>query len=110
PKAQVIWAHTGMSTPAERVDALFAAHATLYGELSHRDGITTAGGALSSTWRAMFSKYPERFVLGSDTWVPQVWPEVPSIMSSHRAWLSQLPRDVAENIAWRNGTRLFLSP
>jgi hypothetical protein len=31
-------------------------------------------------------------------------------MAGYRAWLSQLPRDVAENIAWRNGTRLFLTP
>jgi hypothetical protein len=49
-------------------------------------------------------------LLGSDTWVPQRWPEVPSIMAAYRAWLAQLPRDVAENIAWRNGARLFLNP
>jgi hypothetical protein len=24
-----------------------------------------------------------------------------------RAWLADLPREVAENIAWRNGERLF---
>jgi hypothetical protein len=66
------------------------------------------GDALSAAWRALFTKYPERFLLGSDTWIPERWPEVPSIMQSYRAWLSQLPPDVAERIAWRNGARLFL--
>ena len=53
-------------------------------------------------------KYPQRFLLGSDTWVPQRWPEVPDIMAGYRAWLSQLPPNVAERIAWRNGATLFL--
>jgi hypothetical protein len=107
PQARVIWAHTGMSTPPERVDALFARYPQLYGELSYRSGITE-NGSLSSAWRGLFTKYPERFLLGSDTWVPQRWPEVPDIMDDYRVWLSQLPHDVAERIAWRNGTRLFL--
>jgi len=109
PKAKVIWAHTGMSTPPERVDQLFAQYPALHGELSFRAGVTE-GDKLSDAWRALFTKYPQRFLLGSDTWVPQRWPEVPSVMAGYRAWLSQLPRDVAENIAWRNGARLFLNP
>jgi len=107
PQARVIWAHTGMSTPEARVDELFARYPKLYGELSYRGGITV-GGELSAEWRGLFTKYPGRFLLGSDTWVPQRWPEVPKIMDGYRAWLSQLPREVAESIAWRNGARLFL--
>jgi hypothetical protein len=106
--ARVIWAHTGMSTPPARVDELLGRYSRLYGELSFRGGIVE-GDALSPAWRALFMKYPERFLLGSDTWVPERWPEVPAIMQSYRAWLSQLPPDVAEQIAWRNGRRLFLS-
>jgi hypothetical protein len=105
--ARVIWAHTGMSTPAERVDELFARYAQLHGELSYRSGLTQ-GGTLTSAWRGLFTRYPDRFLVGSDTWVPQRWPEVPAIMDDYRAWLSQLPREVAEKIAWRNGERLLL--
>ena len=107
PEARVIWAHTGMGTAEARVDELFTRYATLYGELSYRSGIV-AGDHLSPAWRQLFTKYPQRFLVGSDTWVPQRWPEVPDIMDGYRAWLSQLPADVAENIAWRNGARLFL--
>jgi hypothetical protein len=107
PGAKVIWAHTGMGTPEQRVDELFARYPTLHGELSYRGGIAE-GGTLSPAWRQLFTKYPQRFVLGSDTWVPQRWPDVPEIMDGYRAWLSELPREIAENIAWRNGARLFL--
>lgn len=106
PDARVIWAHTGMSTPAARVDELLATHANLYGELSYRGGIDEGG--LSDEWRALFLKFPDRFLLGSDTWVPARWPQVPEIMHRYRSWLAALPADVAERIAWRNGTRLFL--
>jgi predicted TIM-barrel fold metal-dependent hydrolase len=106
PQARVIWAHTGMSTPAARVDALFARHPQLHGELSYRSEVTDGGG-LSDEWRMLFTRYADRFLLGSDTWVPQRWPEVPAIMDGYRAWLAQLPAEVAENIAWRNGARLF---
>ena len=106
PGARVIWAHTGMGTAEGRVDELFARYPTLHGELSYRGGIAD-GGTLSPAWRQLFTKYPQRFVLGSDTWMPQRWPDVPEIMDGYRAWLSQLPPEVAENIAWRNGARLF---
>jgi hypothetical protein len=109
PEARVIWAHTGMSTSAQRVDELFARHPQLHGELSYRSGIAE-GEQLSDAWRELFAKYADRFLVGSDTWVPQRWPEVPEIMEDYRRWLSQLPSDVAEKIAWRNGARLFLEP
>lgn len=106
PKAQVIWAHTGMSVPEDRLDQLFARYPKLYGELSFRQGIADGGG-LSAEWRALFTRYPDRFLLGSDTWVPGRWPEVPTIMDGYRSWLAELPHDLALNIAWRNGARLF---
>ena len=107
PDARVIWAHTGMGISEARIDELFARYPALHGELSYRSGIE-GGDGVSPAWRALFLKYPQRFLLGSDTWVPQRWPEVPAIMDAYRAWLAQLPREIAENIAWRNGARLFL--
>jgi hypothetical protein len=107
PDAKVIWAHTGMGIAEERVAELLARYSALYGELSFRSGISD-GSALSSAWRSLFTRYPDRFLLGSDTWVPQRWPEVPSIIAGYRAWLSELPADVARKIAWENGARLFL--
>jgi hypothetical protein len=107
PNAKVIWAHTGMTVPPNRVVELLSRYPQLHGELSFRSGITE-GEALSADWREIFLRFPDRFVLGSDTWVPSRWPEVPAIMEGYRVWLRQLPEEVAQRIAWGNGARLFL--
>ncbi len=107
PGARVIWAHTGMTVALARVAQLLDAHPGLHGELSYRSGLPRAGD-LPVEWRALFLRHPDRFLLGSDTWVPERWPEVPAIMEDYRRWLAQLPAPVAMQIAWGNGARLFL--
>ena len=106
PKARVIWAHTGFGTPLARVEELLAKYPALWGELSYRSGIADAA-TLSAEWRALFVKHPGRFLLGSDTWVNARWDKYAAMMASYRIWLGELPRDVAERVAWRNGAELF---
>ncbi len=111
-KAKLIWAHTGIGgAPAARVDALLARYPLLMGELSYRPGLTCAGAQsqerLCPEWRALLLKYPTRFLVGSDTWVNQRWQYYDDTMQGYRAWLGELPADVARNIAWNNGARLF---
>ena len=108
PKARLIWAHTGIGgVPVARVDALFARHPTLMGELSYRPGLTCEGGKLCSEWRALLLKYPDRFMIGSDTWVNQRWQYYGELMQGYRSWLGDLPPDVARKIGWDNGATLF---
>jgi predicted TIM-barrel fold metal-dependent hydrolase len=104
PNAKILWAHTGMDEPVERVSKLLNRYPKLYGELSYRSGVS---GGLSAEWREMLLQFPDRFVYGSDTWVPSRWTEVNSLTSEARDWLSTLPAPVAENIAFRNALRLF---
>ena len=106
PKAKVIWAHTGFSVATDRVAVLMEVHADLMGELSYRNDITD-GGRLSKPWRALFTAYPDRFLLGSDCWVVERWSQYGEIMDYYQRWLAQLPRDVATKIAHRNGERIF---
>lgn len=107
PQARILWAHTGMGESADRVAQLLARYPQLYGELSYRSGVS---GGLSAEWRALLLRFPERFVYGSDTWVPSRWNEVKALTSEARQWLSTLPAPVAENIAYRNAERLFGQP
>jgi hypothetical protein len=109
PKARVIWAHTGFTTPLERVEALLEKYPQLRGELSYRWDVAD-GGALSPGWKAMFTRHPDRFLVGSDTWVNARWESYPQIVGGYRQWLGQLPKAVAEQVAWRNGARLFGLP
>lgn len=107
PKARIIWAHTGFGTPPEKVEATLVRYPTLWGELSYRAGITGPDGRLTDDWRRLFERYPERFLVGSDTWTNQRWQDYDAIIAGYRAWLAQLPREVAEQIAYRNAERLF---
>jgi len=107
-KMRLIWAHTGIGgTPAARVDALFARYPKLMGELSYRPGLTCSDGQLCPEWRALLLKYPDRFMIGSDTWVNQRWQYYGELMQGYRTWLGGLPAEVARRIAWDNGAKLF---
>jgi predicted TIM-barrel fold metal-dependent hydrolase len=108
PKARVIWAHTGIGgVPVERVRELLQRHPTLTGELSYRPGLTDGDGRLSPVWRALFIERPDRFVVGSDTWVNQRWDDYEALMRQARQWLGDLPPEIARRIAWGNGAALF---
>jgi len=106
PRARIIWAHTGFNTPLLRVEELLARHPGLRGELSYRSDVTE-NGRLSPAWKAMFEKHPTRFMVGSDTWVNERWDGYPAIMGEYRRWLGELPRELAERVAYRNAAELL---
>jgi hypothetical protein len=107
PRAQIIWAHTGFGLAGDRVSAMLGKYPKLWGELSYRSGITDGSGKLTPEWRALFERYPDRFLLGSDTWVPERWTSYGEIMAGYRGWLAQLPPTVARQIAHGNARALF---
>lgn len=107
-KLRLIWAHTGIGgTPIKRVEDLMAKYPGLVGELSYRPGLTCDAGSLCPEWRALMLKYPERFLIGSDTWINQRWQSYEDTMRGYRVWLGDLPSAVAKKIAWDNGAALF---
>lgn len=106
PGVRLIWAHTGMNTPLDKVEAMFAQYPDIVGELSYRMDIEQ-GGRLNPRWKALMLKYPERFVVGTDTWITPRWGQVGELASFYRRMLADLPRDVAEKIAYRNGLAMF---
>jgi len=105
---RLIWAHTGIGgAPVARVDQLLARYPGLMGELSYRPGLTCDGGKLCPEWRALLLKYPDRFLVGSDTWINQRWESYDATMRGYRAWLGDLPPDLARRIAWDNAASMF---
>ena len=106
PRARIIWAHTGFSAPLGRLEELLARYPLLWGELSYR-GDVTADGRLAPAWKAFLEKHPGRFLVGSDTWVNERWQSYPQTMGQYRRWRGELPPEVAAQIAWGNGARLF---
>lgn len=105
---RLIWAHTGIGgPPVARVRAMLQRYPLLMGELSYRPGLTCADGKLCPEWRELILQFPDRFMVGSDTWVNQRWSSYDALMQGYRAWLGDLPAPVAQRIAWGNAAGLF---
>ncbi len=96
-----------MSSCAQAVGALLDRHPTLWVDLALRNGDVAPGGTLDPGWRALFLRHPDRFLAGTDTWVTSRWEALPGSVSEVRNYLSQLPREVAEKIAYRNADQLI---
>lgn len=107
-KLRLIWAHTGIGgVPVQRVQELLERYPLLMGELSYRPGLVCDAGKLCEPWRQLLLKYPERFMIGSDTWINQRWLYYDELMQGYRTWLGDLPPEVAHKIAWGNAAKLF---
>jgi hypothetical protein len=106
PRVRIIWAHSGFSTPPSKIAQYLERYPGLVGELSYRYDVTEAG-RLTPPWRTLFVAWPDRFLLGSDTWINERWARYGEIFDYYRSWLRELPPDVAAKIASGNGERLF---
>jgi len=107
PEARILWAHSGFERP-DQVRAMLRKHKNLWADLAFRTD-EAQGGKVDSEWRKAFMEFPDRFLLGTDTYVPERWHYVPEHAVWARGWLADLPSEVAERIAWRNGEALFAS-
>ena len=68
---------------------------------------SSSGRRSSVRASAVFLRHPDRFLAGTDTWVTSRWEALPGSVAEVRTYLNQLPRDVAEKIAYKNAERLF---
>lgn len=113
PALTIIWAHAGWehadkSESAKVVGAMFDEYATLYADTSYREqDILTHDGAIEPVWRDVIMRHSDRLMVGTDTWNNGQWDKYKELVDLNRRWLSKLPRDVAERIAYKNAERVF---
>jgi len=106
PQARILWAHAGFDRP-ERVAEMLRKHGkNLLADLAFRTD-HASGDKVDPAWRAVFLEFPDRFMVGSDSYTPERWHYIPVHAEWSRRWLADLPRDVAERIAWKNGETVF---
>ena len=96
-----------MVEPPSVVSDVLDRYPSVVTEVSFRAGQIAPGGQLDPAWREAFRRHPDRFLIGSDTYVTSRWGEYSAIIDEHRGWLAQLPADVAQGIAYRNADRIF---
>jgi hypothetical protein len=104
PEARVLWAHSGFDRP-ENVREVLRRHPRLWCDLAFR-GDHASGSQVDAAWRAAFDEFPDRFMIGTDTFTPERWHFIPEHARFSRAWLASLPSALAEHIGWRNAETL----
>lgn len=104
PDARVLWAHSGFDDP-EDVAAMLAKHKNLWSDLAFRSE-HGGGGKVDPEWRKAFMAFPDRFMTGTDTFTPERWFYVADHANWSRAWLADLPPDVAAKIGHQNARTL----
>lgn len=109
PQVRWLWAHAGLGEAFDTVARVVDRNPALMIELSLKYEVA-AGGTLDPRWKALFLRHPDRFMVGTDTWVTSQWDRFAAIQTGIRGWLSQLPRDVAEKLAYRNARKFVALP
>jgi len=107
PEAVVLWAHSGFENSGE-VDRMLSLYPNLWADLAFRFE-HEKDGKVTDEWRRLFVKYPDRFLLGTDTYTPERWYYIIENADSARVWLRDLPIEIAHNIAWKNAEELLES-
>jgi hypothetical protein len=105
PQARILWAHSGFDAP-QKVREMLRRHPRLWCDLAFRSD-HASGSTVDPAWREAFLEFPDRFMVGTDTFTPERWYYVGEHADWSRRWLATLPPAVAERIAWRNGEQLF---
>jgi hypothetical protein len=105
PGVTVLWAHAGMSAGPAEVGQLVDAWPNLVVELALRSDVAP-GGQLDPAWRDLFVRHADRFMVGTDTWIPSRFAEYVDVQNRARTWLRQLPPDVANRVASENAELL----
>ena len=105
PQARILWAHSGFDRP-EKVREMLKKHKNLWCDLAFRNDHGN-GGKVHPEWKELFTEFPDRFMVGTDTYTPERWPYIVEHARWSREWMKDLPAPLAERIAFRNGDALF---
>ena len=104
PQARVLWAHSGFAEPDE-IGEMLTRFPNLRADLAFRNDHATSD-SVDPDWRQLFLAHPDRIMIGTDTYAPERWYYVVEHADWTRAWLKDLPGDLAEKIAWKNAQAL----
>lgn len=107
PNQPVIWAHAGTFPYPDLIADYLQRYSKLMIDLSVRDERIAPNGEISDDWYELFVRYPDRFIVGVDTYSLSRWQDYDSVVASIRNWLAQLPDDVAHQLAYDNAARFF---
>jgi len=108
PEIRVLWAHLGTQPQPQRLARMLDGYPQqLWIDTSVRDERIAPGGRLLPEWRALFERYPDRFVAAVDTFSVNRWQQYETVVGQIRAWVGTLPEPLRSNLLHDNAARLF---
>ena len=107
PMQAVIWAHAGTFPYPDLVADYLHRYPALMIDLSVRDERIAPDGRISDDWYELFVRFPDRFMVGVDTFSLSRWHHLDAAVTTMRHWLKQLPDDVARQLAYDNAAEFF---
>ncbi len=105
PQARVVWAHSGFARASE-VAVLLRKYPKLWADFAFRSDMA-AGSGVDPEWRAVIQEFPDRFMVGTDTFTPERLAYIPDHAQFSRRWIGALAPDIAQQVAWENGERMI---
>ena len=107
PSQAVIWAHAGTFPYPDLIADYLQRYPTLAIDLSVRDDRIAPTGQISDDWYELFVRFPDRFMIGVDTYSSSRWHDFDAVVKRIRHWLKQLPDDIAKRLAYDNAAAFF---
>ena len=107
PEQPVIWAHAGTFPCPDLIADYLRRYPALSADLSVRDERIAPGGQISDAWYELFINYPDRFMVGIDTYSLSRWREYGIVARRIRQWVRQLPEETAAKLLYENAAALF---
>jgi len=109
PAVRIVWAHAGAYPYPALLRDYLDRYPRLMIDLSMRAERIAPAGELDPEWERLLWEYPDRFLVGVDTFSVARWGEYGEAASRIRRWLAQLPETVASRIAYQNAAEVFTS-
>ena len=107
PGQPIIWAHAGTFPYPDLIADYLTRYPALRIDLSVRDERIAPAGIIHDDWYDLFVRYPDRFMIGVDTFSLSRWQNFDEAVANIRQWLKQLPTNIARRMMFDNAADLF---